>query len=91
MKLKFLREHNIFILVLLTFLGSCQLTTNGEKKSVLDEDLSIEDEEQVAEKEVLAKEEIEDISKEIDTKTVDEFVNPVPFVVTVAVLPPEVE
>jgi hypothetical protein len=28
---------------------------------------------------------------EIDTKTVDEFVNPVPFVVTVAVLPPEVE
>ena len=55
MKLKFLREHNIFILVLLTFLGSCQLTTNGEKKSVLDEDLSIEDEEQVAEKEVLAK------------------------------------
>ncbi len=66
MKLKFLREHNIFILVLLTFLGSCQLTTNGEKKSVLDEDLSIEDEEQVAEKEVLAKEEIEDISKEID-------------------------
>tara|TARA_B100000212_G_scaffold331893_1_gene299567 strand:+ start:2176 stop:2412 length:237 start_codon:yes stop_codon:yes gene_type:complete len=28
---------------------------------------------------------------EIDTNTVDELENPVPFVVTVAVLPPEVE
>ena len=76
MKIKVLRHYNIFILALLTFLSSCQLTTTGEKKSVLDADLSIEDKEQVIGKEVLAEEGIEDIPKEIDQEFAFKDVEP---------------
>ena len=50
MRIKVLRDYSIFILAIMTFLSSCQLTTTGEKKSVLDEDLSSEEKEQTLEK-----------------------------------------
>ena len=37
MTIKVLRDHSIFIFALMVFLSSCQLTTTGKKKSVLDE------------------------------------------------------
>ena len=37
MTIKVLRDNCIFILAVAIFLSSCQLTTTGEKKSVLDE------------------------------------------------------
>ena len=52
MVVKVLRDNSIFILVILIFLSGCQLTTTGEKKSVLNEELNIGDKEQLIEKEV---------------------------------------
>ena len=43
MTIKVLRYNCIFILAVAIFLSSCQLTTTGEKKSVLDESLSTEE------------------------------------------------
>ena len=50
MRIKVLRDYNIFILAVITFLNSCQLTTTGEKKPVLGEDISSEYTEQTNEK-----------------------------------------
>ncbi len=71
MEIKVLRDYNIFILALLTFLSSCQLTTTGERKSALNTELSIEDKEQV-----LVEDEIEDIPEEINQEFVFKEVEP---------------
>ena len=63
MTIKVLRDHSIFILALMIFLSSCQLTTTGEKKSVLDEGLSTEEQAQSLKKDV--KEEDEKEKKDI--------------------------
>ena len=48
MTIKVLRDYSIFILAVTIFLSSCQLTTTGEKKSVLDEGLSTEEQAQIS-------------------------------------------
>ena len=63
---KLLRDNSIFILAIVIFLSSCQLTTTGEKKSLLDEDLSIEDKEQSIKKEVSSVEPNEEILGDSD-------------------------
>ena len=50
MTFKVLRDYCIFILAVTIFLSSCQLTTTGEKKSVLDEGLSTEEQAQSIDK-----------------------------------------
>ena len=50
MTIKVLRDYCIFILAVTIFLSSCQLTTTGEKKSVLDESLSTDEQAQSLEK-----------------------------------------
>ena len=61
---KVLREYSIFILAIMTFLSSCQLTNTGENnKSVLNEDLRIEEKEKVSEKEALIERSDDDISE----------------------------
>ena len=52
MTIKVLRYNCIFILAVAIFLSSCQLTTTGEKKSVLDESLSTEEQAQSLKKDV---------------------------------------
>ena len=64
MSIKVLRDYSIFILAIMTFLSSCQLTTTGEKKSVLDEDLSTEEKEQSLEKDIA----VEELKKTRDQK-----------------------
>ena len=44
MTIKVLRDHFIFILAIISFLTSCQMTNTGEKNiSVLDKELGIEE------------------------------------------------
>ena len=66
MTIKVLRDYSIFILAIMTFLSSCQLTTTGEKKSVLDEGLSTEEKAQSLEKDVAVEEPKEDFFEESD-------------------------
>ena len=66
MTIKVLRDYSIFILAVTIFLSSCQLTTTGEKKSVLDEDLSTEEKEQSLEKDVTEEEPNEEFVEESD-------------------------
>ena len=56
MTIKVLRDYCIFILAVTIFLSSCQLTTTGEKKSVLDEGLSTEEQAQSLKKDVTEEE-----------------------------------
>ena len=65
MKTKVIRHHSFFILAILTFLSGCQLTTSGEKKNILDEDLSIEEKEQSLEKDLSLEESNKDSDQEL--------------------------
>ena len=64
MTIKVLRDHSIFILLVTIFLSSCQLTTTGEKKSVLDEGLSTEEQAQITEKDITEDEPNEEFAEE---------------------------
>ncbi len=64
MTIKVLRDHSIFILLVTIFLSSCQLTTTGEKKSVLDEGLSTEEQAQTPEKHLTEDEPNEEFAEE---------------------------
>ena len=64
MAFKVLRDKSIFILAIAILLSSCQLTTTGEKKSLLNEDLSVEDKEQSIEKKVSSSDSNEEILAE---------------------------
>ena len=67
MTIKVLRDHCIFILLVTIFLSSCQLTTTGEKKSVLDESLNTEEQAQsLTEKDVTEEEPNEEFAEEPD-------------------------
>ena len=66
MTIKVLRDYSIFILLVTIFLSSCQLTTTGEKKSVLDEGLNTEEKAQSLEKDVAVEEPDEDFVEESD-------------------------
>ena len=66
MTIKVLRDHSIFILALMIFLSSCQLTTTGEKKSVLDESLRTEEQAKSLEKDTTAEEPNEEFVNESD-------------------------
>ena len=66
MTIKVLRDNCIFILAVTIFLSSCQLTTTGEKKSVLDEGLSTEEQAQSLEKDVTEEESNEEFVEESD-------------------------
>ena len=68
MAIKVLREYRIFILAIIAFLSSCQLTTTGENnKSVINEDLRIEEKEKISEKEALIEEYDDDVSEKSST------------------------
>ena len=68
MAFKVLREYSIFILAIMALLSSCQLTNTGENnKSVLNEDLSIEEKEKISEKEALIERSDDDISEKSET------------------------
>ena len=74
MVIKVLRDYCIFILLVMSFLTSCQMTNTGEKNtSVLDEDPRIEDKEQTDE---TAKPGI-DITEKPDEKIVQTEVEPI--------------
>ena len=66
MTIKVLRDYSIFILAIMIFLSSCQLTTTGEKKSVLDEGLSTEEKAQSLEKDIAIEERKEDFVEKSD-------------------------
>ena len=66
MIIKVLRVYSIFILAIITFLSSCQLTTTGEKKSVLNEGSSTEKNVQNLEKDVAVEEPNKDLIQESD-------------------------
>ena len=66
MKNKVLRDYSIFILAIMTFLSSCQVTTTGKKKSVLDEGLSTEEKAESLEKDIAVVEPKEDVVEESD-------------------------
>ena len=66
MTIKVLRDNCIFILAVAIFLSSCQLTTTGEKKSVLDEGLSTEEQAQSLEKDVTEEESNEEFVEQSD-------------------------
>ena len=66
MTIKVLRDYCIFILAVTIFLSSCQLTTTGEKKSVLDEGLSTEEQAQSLKKDVTEEETNEEFVEESD-------------------------
>ncbi len=66
MIIKVLRDHSIFILAIMTFLSGCQLTTTGEKKSVLNEDLTTEEKAQSLEKDIAIEEPKEDFVEKSD-------------------------
>ena len=74
MVIKVLRDYCIFILAVMSFLTSCQMTNTGEKNtSVLDENPRIEDKEQTDE---TAKSEI-DITEKLDEKFVQTEIEPI--------------
>ena len=74
MVIKVLRDYCIFILAVMSFLTSCQMTNTGEKNiSVLDEDPRIEDKDQTDE---TAKSEI-DITEKLDEKFVQTEIEPI--------------
>ncbi len=64
MTTKVLRDHSIFILLVTIFFSSCQLTTTGEKKSVLDEGLNTEEQAQITEKDFTEDEPNEEFAEE---------------------------
>ena len=64
MTTKVLRDHSIFILLVTIFFSSCQLTTTGEKKSVLDEGLNTEEQAQITEKDITEDELNEEFAEE---------------------------
>ena len=66
MTIKVLRDNCIFILAIAIFLSSCQLTTTGEKKSVLDESLSTEEQAQSLKKDVTEEESNEEFVEQTD-------------------------
>ena len=66
MTIKVLRDNCIFILAVAIVLSSCQLTTTGEKKSVLDESLSTEEQAQSLKKDVTEEESNEEFVEQTD-------------------------
>ena len=72
MTIKVLRDYCIFILAVTIFLSSCQLTTTGEKKSVLDEGLSTEEQAQSLKKDVKEEETNEEfVQMYVNERTID--------------------
>ena len=66
MTIKVLRDNRIFILAVAIVLSSCQLTTTGEKKSVLDESSSTEEQAQSLEKDFTEEESNEEFVEQSD-------------------------
>ncbi len=60
MTIKVLRDYSIFILLVTIFLSSCQLTTTGKKKPILDGGLSTEEQAQTPEKDITEEEPYEE-------------------------------
>ena len=71
MAIKVLRDQFIFILAIVSFLSSCQMTNTGEKNmSVLDKELRIEEKNQAHEKDSLPEKPEVYISEKSDEKFV---------------------